>query len=37
MKKAAAVLAIVLFSALGLAACDNKGNTPPVYNPNTVN
>jgi predicted small secreted protein len=38
MKKAAAILAIVLFGSLSLAACDSGKNTAaPVYNSKTTN
>ena len=38
MKKTAAILAIVLLSSLGLAACDSGKNTAaPVYNKDTTN
>ena len=38
MKKIAAILAVVLFGSLGLAACDSGKNTAaPAYNSNTTN
>ena len=38
MKKTAAILAIVLLSSLGLAACDSGKNTAaPVYNESNRN